>query len=259
MKACKSPRRVLQSAYEAACQAVPPHRHELSPKKFTQLLAWLVLKGFSRLDYRGSAAHLAGHPDLCALIALKAVPHYTTFQRAAQRLPAATPGRRMFDAVLERALKDRVRERRARLAAVDGTGMESHHVGRYSTKRQADGGPHGGRTYAYYPKAVFAVDCAGHMILSAVPGRGPANDLVQFGRAWSQAARRARIETLVADRTSTPSGCTCRSARTACGRSSRGRRAGRRISPPRGGGFRRKALSSSRVASSNRARILQNY
>ena len=77
--------------------------------------------------------------------------------------------------------------------------MESRHVSRYFTKRQADGKPSGDRTYAHFPKVVFVVDCASHMILSAVPGRGPATDLVQFGRAWSQAARRARIETLLAD------------------------------------------------------------
>src|SRR5512135_3469809 len=143
MTTSKSPRRVLQVAYEAACRALPPHRHKFSPKKFTQpqLLACLVLKEFARLDYRGLAAHLADHPDLCRQIGLKAVPHYTTFQKAAQRLLAAVPGRKMFDAVLQRALQDRVRSRR----------------------------------------------------------RGPASDLVQFGRAWSQAARRARIEVLLAD------------------------------------------------------------
>jgi hypothetical protein len=46
-----------------------------------------VLKEFSRLDYRGLAAHLADHPDLCRSIGLKVVPHYTTCQKAAQRLP----------------------------------------------------------------------------------------------------------------------------------------------------------------------------
>src|SRR3954470_6552479 len=108
-KTSKSPRRVLQVAYEAACHALPAHRHKFSPRKFTQpqLLACLVLKEFARLDYRGLAAHLSDHPDLAGLIGLKAVPHYTTFQKAAQRLLAATPGRRMFDAVLDRALKDR--------------------------------------------------------------------------------------------------------------------------------------------------------
>ena len=57
MKTSKSPRRVLQVAYEAACRALPAHRHKFSPKKFTQpqLLACLVLKEFASLDYRGLA------------------------------------------------------------------------------------------------------------------------------------------------------------------------------------------------------------
>src|SRR6478752_1086395 len=126
MTTSKSPRRVLQVAYEAACRALPAHRHKYSPKKFTQhqLMACLVLKEFLRLDYRGLADHLADHPDLIRQVGLRAVPHFTTFQKAAARLLAAVPSRRMFDAVLERALKDRVRRRRVRLAAIDGTGME---------------------------------------------------------------------------------------------------------------------------------------
>lgn len=104
----------------------------------------------------------------------------------------------MFGAVLERALKDRVRKRRVRLAAVDGTGLESRHVSRYFTKRRAEADGKD-RTYAHFPKVVFVVDCGSHMILSAVPGRGPATDLVQFGKAWSRAARRARTDVLLAD------------------------------------------------------------
>jgi hypothetical protein len=192
---------VFQVAYEAASRAVPAHRHPFSPKKFTQpqLLACLVLKEFLRLDYRGLAAHLADHADLCDQIGLETVPHFTTFQKAAQRLLASVPGRRMFDAVLERAAQDRTRKRRVSLAAVDGTGMESRHVSRYYAKRRSAGDVDPARTYAYYPKVVFVVDCQSRMILSAVPGRGPASDLVQFGRAWTQAVRRARIDTLLAD------------------------------------------------------------
>jgi hypothetical protein len=201
VKTSKSPRRVLRVAYEAACRAVPEYAHKFSPKKFTQpqLLACLVLKEFARLDYRGLATHFEDHPDLCRLIDLKAVPHFTTFQKAAQRLLAAVPGRKMFDAVLERALKDRVRRWRVRLAAIDGTGLESRHTSRYYVKRRSSGDADPVRTYAHFPKVVFVVDCQSHLILSAVPGRGPGSDLVQFGRAWSQAARRARIDVLLAD------------------------------------------------------------
>ncbi|WP_145952058.1 IS5 family transposase [Paludisphaera borealis] len=201
MTTSKSPLRVFQVAYEAACRALPAHRHQFSPKKFTQpqLLACLVLKEFLRLDYRGLAAHLADQADLRDRIGLTVVPHFTTFQKAAQRLLASVPGRRMFDAVLDRAREDGTLKRRVPLAAVDGTGMESRHVSRYYAKRRSAGDSDPARTYAHYPKVVFVVDCRSHMILSAVPGRGPASDLVQFGRAWTQAVRRARIDTLLAD------------------------------------------------------------
>ena len=45
MTTSKSPRRVIQVAYDAARQALPAHRHKFSPKKFTQhqLLACLAL------------------------------------------------------------------------------------------------------------------------------------------------------------------------------------------------------------------------
>src|SRR3954454_2545002 len=202
MTMSKSPRRVLQVAYEAALDALPAHRHRFSPKKFTQpqLLACLVLKEFLRLDYRGFAAHLADHPDLAWSIDLKAVPHYTTFQKAAARLLKAAPARAMFDAVLDRALREKVRRRRVPLAAVDGTGMESRHVSRYYVKRRSKTGTGTQETtYAKYPKVVLVTDCHSHLVLAAVPGRGPASDLRQFKRALKEAVGRARIGTLLAD------------------------------------------------------------
>jgi DDE family transposase len=198
----KSPRRVLRVAYDAACQALPAHRHRFSPKKFTQpqLLACLVLKEFLRLDYRGFADHLADHPDLARTIGLKVIPHYTTFQKAAARLFKAAPARAMFDAVLERALRDKVRKRRVPLAAVDGTGLESRHVSRYYVKRRSRAGSDAQETtYSRFPKVVLVTDCRSHLVLAAVPGRGPASDLVLFKAALKQAAGRARIGTLLAD------------------------------------------------------------
>ena len=202
MTTSKSPRRVLQVAYDAACQALPAHRHRFSPKKFTQpqLLACLVLKEFLRLDYRGFAVHLDDHPDLTRLIGLKAVPHYTTFQKAATRLFKSAPARAMFDAVLDRTLREKVRKRRVPLAAIDGTGMESRHVSRYYVKRRSNTGT-GTQvtTYSRYPKVVLVTDCRTHLVLAAAPGRGPASDLVLFRAALRQAVGRARIGRLLAD------------------------------------------------------------
>ena len=202
MTTSKSPRRVLQVAYDAACQALPAHRHQFSPKKFTQpqLLACLVLKEFARLDYRGLAQHLIDHPDLARMVGLTAIPHFTTFQKAAARLLNAVPARALFDAVLDRALRDKVRKRRVPLAAVDGTGLESRHVSRYYVKRRSKTGTGTqATTYSKFPKVVLVTDCATHLVLAAVPGRGPASDLVLFRTALGQAVGRARIGTLLAD------------------------------------------------------------
>ena len=202
MTTSKSPRRVFRVAYEAARQALPAHRHRFRPKKFTQpqLLACLVLKEFLRLDYRGLAAHLADHSDLCRQIGLAAVPHFTTFQKAATRLLKAAPVRAMFDAVLDRALRDKVRTRRVPLAAVDGTGMESRPVSRdYVKRRSKTGTGTQETTYSRYPKVVLVTDCRTHLVLSAVPGRGPASDLVLFRAALKDAVGRARIGALLAD------------------------------------------------------------
>src|SRR5690606_21521814 len=86
------------------------------------------------------------------------------------------------------------------LAAVDGTGLESRHVSRSYVKRRSKTGTETQETtYSKYPKAVFVVDCTGHLILSAVPGRGPGSGLRQFKAALKAAAERARIGTLLAD------------------------------------------------------------
>jgi hypothetical protein len=102
--------------------------------------------------------------------------------------------------VLEQAQRHGVRKRRIPLAAVDGTGLESRHTSRYYVKRRASTGDRDQiTTYSKFPKVVFVVDCTSHMILAAVPGRGPCSDLVQFRSALEQSIRRARIGTLLAD------------------------------------------------------------
>ena len=88
MRTCKSPRKVLRVAYMLAKESLPLYAHRFSPKKFTQpqLFACLVLKTFLRRDYRSITDLLADCPDLCQLIDLTHVPHFTTLQKAARRL-----------------------------------------------------------------------------------------------------------------------------------------------------------------------------
>jgi hypothetical protein len=106
----------------------------------------------------------------------------------------------MFDVVLERALRVKVRKRRVPPAAVDGTGMESRPVSRYYVKRRSrTGSGTQETTYAKYPKVILVTDCQSHLALAAIPGRGPGSDLQQLRAAIKDAASRARIGTLLGD------------------------------------------------------------
>jgi hypothetical protein len=84
----KSPRKVTLEAFEMAKQTLPAYSHRFSPKKFTQpqLFALLVLKVHQRKDYRGVIALLEDMPQLVKELGLVALPHYTTLQKASERL-----------------------------------------------------------------------------------------------------------------------------------------------------------------------------
>src|SRR3990172_12672338 len=89
----KSPKRILRVAHAIGQRRLPAYSHRFSPKKFTlpQFFACLVLKEFLRLDYRKLSALLEDAPSLAATIGLSSVPHFTTFQKAADRLLVARP------------------------------------------------------------------------------------------------------------------------------------------------------------------------
>jgi hypothetical protein len=202
MTTSKSPRRVLQVAYGAACQALPAPRHRFRPQKFTQpqLLACWVLTEFLRLDSRGRAEHLADHSALTRSLALEVIPHFTTFPTAAARLLRAAPARALCDAVLDRALRDQVRQRRVPRAAIDGTGRESRHTSRSDVKRRSRTGSDTQETPdSKDPKVILVTDGPSHRVPAAVPGRGPGSDLRPFQAAVTEAAGRARIGTLLGE------------------------------------------------------------
>lgn len=152
------------------------YSHQYSPKKFTQpqLFACLVLKEFLRLDYRKLQAVLKDTPTLAAAIKLSPIPHFTTFQKAARRLLKSRRVERLLDVTVERATKKRKMARRVKLAAVDGTGFETHHISAYYVKRRQRGQntEFQTTTYTRYPCAAIVCDCASHIILAVVPGRG---------------------------------------------------------------------------------------
>lgn len=105
VKTSKSPKRVMVEALRTAERALEPYSHRFSPKKFTQhqLFARLTLKDFYNLPYRGTVGLLKDSPALCEAIGLEVVPHFTTLQKAADRLLVAPAFRRLLSATVPRA------------------------------------------------------------------------------------------------------------------------------------------------------------
>jgi hypothetical protein len=200
----KSPRKVALVALDVGKEALPDYSHRYSPKVFTQaqLFVCLVLKEFFKTDYRGIAAILADTPDLRQVIGLKKTPHFTTIQKASRRLLRNANVQRLLNATVARGRPRRRRKRRPRVrrSALDSSGFEAHHVSHYFVRRRAKGGRRWqATTYKRFPKLAALCDCDSHLILSAVPQRGPGPDITHFEPAILAALGRVRLETLYAD------------------------------------------------------------
>jgi len=178
------------------------YAHRFSPKKFTQpqLLACLVLKEFLRLDYRKLAGLLRDTPDLTQAIGLECVPHFTTFQKAAERLLRSSGARELLSATLRLASHCGKLRGRVKLAALDGSGWESRHASDYYVRRRAKGGKSEQKTwYRRFPKAGLACDTRTHLILGLAPGRGPGPDIVHFRKLLGDVLGRVGVDTVAAD------------------------------------------------------------
>lgn len=203
MKTSKSPKAVLLTAYRVGQRHLPTYAHRCSPKKFTQpqLFACLVLKEFYRLDYRKLAAFLKDTPDLAKTIELDLIPHFTTFHKAARRLLRSHHANRLLTQTVEQAVRSKLLRKKVKLAAIDGTGFETHHISSYFVKRRERGCKTGYQTTTYtrYPYANIVCDCRSHFILAVVTGRGPGSDIPYFQPALKQAAARISVATMLAD------------------------------------------------------------
>jgi hypothetical protein len=173
----KSPVAVARAALAVATRGLPRYAHRYSPKVYTQpqLFACLVLKTFFKTDYRGLWAYLHDLPELRRVVGLRGVPHFTTLHKASQRLLRLPRARRLLAATVRRHLR---RRRRVRRAALDSTGLEDGHRSFYYVRRR-NGSAKRWQTVAYgrYAKLELAVDTASHLILAALPGRGPRVDV----------------------------------------------------------------------------------
>jgi Transposase DDE domain len=198
----KSPIQVLQVAHELGRRTFRRHWHKYAPKKFTvpQLFACLVLKEFLRLDYRKLSSLLEEAPTLCRAIGLASVPHFTTLQKAADRLLDTPRVQRLLDRTVAMAQEIGLLGRRSRLAALDGTGLESTTASQYYVRQREKAGKlRLCVTYREFPKIGVLCDCASHLTLAVVHDQGPGPDIKHFRAALDQAHRRLPLETLAAD------------------------------------------------------------
>ena len=200
----KSPRKVALVALAVGTEALRPYAHRFAPKVFTQpqLFACLVLMVYEGWDYRAAEQHLRDLPALGQWLGLRKVPDHSTLHKAAQRFfgPAVTA--RLLACTVRRIMG---RRRWVRLAALDSTGFESHHVSPYFVRRRQRGQTQRinplfqTTTYTRFPKLAALCDCATHLILAALPARGPSADQPHFAAALDAAARCASFSTLLAD------------------------------------------------------------
>ncbi len=195
----KSTLRVARRALAAGERALRRYSHKYSPKKFTQpqLFACLVIKVFHKTDYRGLAEMLAEWSDLVRALHLAAVPHYTTFHKASARLLVRRRVRRLLDFTVRRVLGRRQRIKRA---ALDSTGFDAGHTSHYYAKRRTKGATAKEKVrYSRFAKLEAAFDCATHVVLGAIPRRGPAVDTDRFVPLLAEALHRVKITTALAD------------------------------------------------------------
>ena len=91
----KSPLVLAKQALKTAQQVLPPYSDLRSRHDFTQsqIFAILVLRQFFKTDYRGITRILQEHQNIKDALGLDKLPHYTTLQKAQQRMLKKTSSR----------------------------------------------------------------------------------------------------------------------------------------------------------------------
>ena len=106
VKTSLSPMAVLREAWQVAQATMKAYSHRNSPKKFTQhqLFALLVLKEFHNTTYRGVWGVVKDSPELREAVELRHTPHWTTLQKAGNRLLKSSRVERLISETVERGI-----------------------------------------------------------------------------------------------------------------------------------------------------------
>lgn len=91
----KSPLALAKMALKTAQEALPQYSDLRSRHDFTQaqIFAILALRQFFKSDYRGIVRILQEHQSIKDALELNKLPHYTTLQKAQQRMLKKTSSR----------------------------------------------------------------------------------------------------------------------------------------------------------------------
>src|SRR3954467_5168678 len=99
MLTCKSPRKVMRTAFRLAKGTIPDHTSKFSRHDFTlpQLFACLVVKEHQRKSYRQAEALLRDAPQWCRDIGMSKTPDHNTLCRAFHALNLGRRQRKLLD------------------------------------------------------------------------------------------------------------------------------------------------------------------
>jgi hypothetical protein len=190
-------------ALKLAEDSLPAYAHPNSPKKFTQhqLFACLVLKEFLNNDYRGVVIMLQECGDLREAIGLKQAPHFTTLQKASDRLLQEKETHQLLEASLAEARRRKLLPKCISLAAIDASGFSARRISRYFSRRcgQDTPGKRPTTTSRHFPKMAILADCASHLILAIHFEQGPGPDITHARSLRTKSLNRLRVTTLAAD------------------------------------------------------------
>src|SRR5579862_3566766 len=131
------------------------------------------------------------------LIGLKTVPHFTTLQKASDRLLKQAEAAQLLDGTIRRTLGD---QPHAPLTAMDSTGMECGQVSPYFVRRRSrEKGLWQTTSYTRFPKLELAVDCSTHLVVALATSQGPHPDTDRFRPLLFNLLRHVSTDTVLAD------------------------------------------------------------
>lgn len=190
-------------------RTLPRYGHRFSRHDFElgQLFACLVLRKFFRTDYRGIVAILKDCPSLLETLRLNKTPHFTTLQKAEQRMLTDPLVRKLLTQTIEAFHDDGNPSGEAgniahsiEIAAADSTGLSLDRASRYFvTRRSRAPNVWQTTTYRRFAKLAVVIDCDTHLILATYRGTGPRPDVDQLKPLLEGMCANAVPERLVAD------------------------------------------------------------